>query len=79
MFSHLSHAISLRDYDKAPRSGSHLSKVVKKVEKEDLHKNLLSFIKNSRPSRMITSKGHKSAREYIVKYINSKTNKSGQV
>lgn len=79
MFSHLSHAISLRDYDKAPRSGSHLSKVVKKIEKEDLHKNLLSFIKNSRPSRMITSKGHKSAREYIVKYINSKTNKSGQV
>lgn len=79
MFSHLSHAISLRDYDKTPRSGSHLSKVVKKIEKEDLHKNLLSFIKNSRPSRMITSKGHKSAREYIVNYINSKTNKSGQV
>lgn len=78
-FSHLSLAISLRDYDKAPRSGTHLSKVVKKIEKEDLHKNLLSFIKNSRPSRMITSKGHKSAREYIVKYINSKTNKSGQV
>ncbi len=74
-----SYGLSLRDYDKKPKSPYHLARVISKYKKDEFHKTFLNFIKASRPSRLITTPGHTAAREFIINHINTATNKSGSV
>lgn len=72
-------AYVLRDYDKKPRSSSHLARSIKKYEKDDLIKLLRSFVKETRPTRIIGSQGHFKSVDFVLNYIKENTNKDKEL
>ncbi len=79
IFQNLSYSLSLRDFDKSPKSHYHLANVIRQVKLRDLHKNLANFLKVSRPSRAVNSLGHQKAREFIISRIKEVTGINGVV
>ncbi len=69
LFSFQVFSLTLRDYDKSPKSYYHLAKVIRSYKLKDLHTNLIDFLKASRPSRTVNSAGHKQARDFIINYL----------
>ncbi|OIQ15945.1 MAG: hypothetical protein BM556_16755 [Bacteriovorax sp. MedPE-SWde] len=69
----------LRDYDRNPKSSHHLSRSLKKFKKEELIKILRGFVKETRPTRIIGSKGHFKSVDYVLNHISTKTNKEGEL
>lgn len=68
-----SFAIALRDYDQSPRNISHLSSVISKYDKDILISLIRSFVKETRPTRVVGSEGHYKASQFIFDYIKKNT------
>lgn len=73
------HSFALRDYDKKPRNLMHLQGVLKKYDKKDLIGNLREFVKETRPTRIVGSQGHHKTVNFVIDFINKRTNKAGEL
>jgi hypothetical protein len=74
-----SNAYVLRDFDRKPKSNMHLSRVLKKYKQDDVIKLLRNFVKETRPTRIVGSKGHFKSVDFVLNHINKNTNKEGEV
>lgn len=73
----LSSGFALRDYDQSPKNHSHLAQVISRYDKDELVGTLRSFIKDTRPTRIVGSEGHHKASQFIIDFIKKHTaNKS---
>lgn len=66
-------AIALRDYDQSPRNMMHLGQVISKYDKDNLVNLIRSFVKETRPTRVVGSEGHFKASQFIFDYIKKNT------
>lgn len=69
IISNLANAITLRDIQKNPQTKYQIINILNKYKKNDLKKEIKEFIYQTRPNRMVGTKGHLKAQGHILKRI----------
>ena len=79
LINSLAFSYALREFDKKPKSKYHLARVINKYPQKDIIKILRDFVKETRPTRIVGSKGHFKSVDFIINHIKEKTQDSGVV
>ena len=69
MLSSSLHAIVLKKYEKSPRNFYSVGSIASKIASNDLEMELRNFVKETRPSRYVGTKGHSAVIPYLIDKI----------